>query len=118
MKVLLTGGTGFLGKNVARALAAAGHSLRVQKFARYMGLQLGFRGKRLAQLEQHALMHDIGKLAVPNHVLRKPGRLDEYVVEAVLALHPYELPEVLALPVFAQHVPYRDWVVANVHPEV
>ena len=29
MKVLLTGGTGFLGKNVARALAAAGHDLRV-----------------------------------------------------------------------------------------
>ena len=29
MKVLLTGGTGFLGKNVARALAASGHSLRV-----------------------------------------------------------------------------------------
>jgi farnesol dehydrogenase len=29
VKVLLTGGTGFLGKNVARSLAAAGHSLRV-----------------------------------------------------------------------------------------
>jgi len=29
VKVLLTGGTGFLGKNVARALAAAGHDLRV-----------------------------------------------------------------------------------------
>lgn len=29
MKVLLTGGTGFLGKNVARRLAAAGHSLRI-----------------------------------------------------------------------------------------
>jgi farnesol dehydrogenase len=29
MKVLLTGGTGFLGKNVARRLAAAGHSLRL-----------------------------------------------------------------------------------------
>ncbi|HET7746301.1 MAG TPA: NAD-dependent epimerase/dehydratase family protein, partial [Vicinamibacteria bacterium] len=29
MKVLLTGGTGFLGKNVARALAAAGHELRL-----------------------------------------------------------------------------------------
>jgi NAD+-dependent farnesol dehydrogenase len=29
MKVLLTGGTGFLGKNVARALAEAGHDLRV-----------------------------------------------------------------------------------------
>ena len=28
MKVLLTGGTGFLGKNVARRLAAGGHQLR------------------------------------------------------------------------------------------
>jgi hypothetical protein len=53
----------------------AGRSMRVKKFAHYMGHRLGWRGKDLARLEQHALMHDIGKLAVPNHVLRKPGRL-------------------------------------------
>ncbi|MFN8037220.1 MAG: HD domain-containing protein [Acidimicrobiia bacterium] len=59
----------------------AGHSLRVQRYARLMGSRLGFRGRRLARLEQFALMHDIGKLAVPNHVLRKPGKLDADEVE-------------------------------------
>ncbi|MFN8036454.1 MAG: HD domain-containing protein [Acidimicrobiia bacterium] len=55
----------------------AGHSRRVQRYARLMGSRLGFRGGRLARLEQLALMHDVGKLAVPNHVLRKPDRLDD-----------------------------------------
>jgi HD-GYP domain-containing protein (c-di-GMP phosphodiesterase class II) len=52
----------------------AGHSKRVARYARYMGTQLGLKGRALARVEQHALMHDIGKLAVPNHVLRKPGK--------------------------------------------
>jgi hypothetical protein len=54
----------------------AGHSKRVQRYARYMGTQLKWKSKNLARLEQHALMHDIGKLVVPNHILRKPGKLD------------------------------------------
>jgi response regulator RpfG family c-di-GMP phosphodiesterase len=54
----------------------AGHSKRVQRYARYMGTRLGWKGRNLARLEQHALMHDIGKLSVPNHILRKPGKLD------------------------------------------
>ena len=32
---------------------------------------------------------------------------------AVLALHPYEVPEIIALPVGAAHPPYRRWVLAN-----
>ncbi len=53
-----------------------GHSKRVVRWARYMGERLGMKHRDLARLDQHALMHDIGKLAVPNHVLRKPGKLD------------------------------------------
>jgi HD-GYP domain-containing protein (c-di-GMP phosphodiesterase class II) len=54
----------------------AGHSKRVVRYARYMGERLGFKGRDLARLERQALMHDVGKLAVPNHVLRKPGKLE------------------------------------------
>ncbi len=32
----------------------------------------------------------------------------------VLALHPYEVPEVVALPVAAGHAPYLDWIAASV----
>ena len=31
----------------------------------------------------------------------------------LIALHPYEVPEVIALPVEAGHEPYLDWVAAN-----
>ena len=32
------------------------------------------------------------------------------------ALHPYEVPEILALPVEAGHAPYLDWLAAQVAP--
>jgi periplasmic divalent cation tolerance protein len=34
----------------------------------------------------------------------------------LIELHPYELPEVLALPVSGGHAPYLDWVGASVEP--
>lgn len=35
------------------------------------------------------------------------------VIERIPALHPYEVPEILALPVVAGHAGYLDWVVGN-----
>ena len=32
---------------------------------------------------------------------------------AVLALHPYDVPEIIALPVVAAHAPYRTWVASS-----
>ena len=53
----------------------AGHSERVADYARYIGEQLNFMPARLERLRFAALMHDIGKLVVPNELLNKPGRL-------------------------------------------
>lgn len=53
----------------------AGHSERVAKYARYIGDELGFRPGRMEHLHYAALMHDIGKLAVPSALLNKPGKL-------------------------------------------
>jgi hypothetical protein len=60
----------------------AGHSGRVAKYAVYVGEELGFHAARLEHLRGSALMHDVGKLAVPAHLLNKPGRLtpEEYEV--------------------------------------
>jgi HD superfamily phosphodiesterase len=55
----------------------SGHSERVATYARYMGERLNFMPARLERLRFAALMHDIGKLVVPNHLLNKPGRLTE-----------------------------------------
>ena len=35
---------------------------------------------------------------------------------AVLALHPYHVPEIIALPVTAGHAPYLDWVARSSSP--
>jgi hypothetical protein len=53
----------------------AGHAARVARFATYIGAELGFSPRRLRRLHDAALMHDIGKLTVPNRLLNKPGRL-------------------------------------------
>jgi hypothetical protein len=53
----------------------AGHTERVAKYAVYIGEELGFDPEHLEHLRQSALMHDVGKLAVPGRLLNKPGRL-------------------------------------------
>lgn len=70
---------------LVRALEAkdrytAGHAERVARFALYVGEELRFMPGRLERLRFAALMHDIGKLVVPNRLLNKPGKLtpDEY----------------------------------------
>ena len=58
----------------------AGHAERVSKYALYMGQELDLTPARLDHLRYAALMHDIGKLAVPKRLLNKPGKLtaEEY----------------------------------------
>jgi HD superfamily phosphodiesterase len=53
----------------------AGHAERVATYARYVGEELSFMPARLERLRFSALMHDIGKLVVPNRLLNKPTRL-------------------------------------------
>ena len=53
------------------------HTLRVCKYSMYIGEALGLSHARLQHLERAALMHDIGKLAVPKHLLNKPGKLTD-----------------------------------------
>ncbi len=40
------------------------------------------------------------------------------LLERAAALHPYEVPELLVLPVPAGHAPYLDWVAESVGPEI
>ena len=59
----------------ARDAYTAGHSRRVQQLALAIGRELELSQPELDLLERAALFHDIGKLAVPDAVLLKPGRL-------------------------------------------
>jgi hypothetical protein len=55
----------------------AGHTERVAKYALYIGEELRLRAADLEHLRYAALLHDVGKLAVPRRILNKPGRLTE-----------------------------------------
>jgi putative nucleotidyltransferase with HDIG domain len=55
----------------------AGHSRRVQEVALAIGTELGLTAQQLDALRFGSLFHDIGKIAVPDGILVKPGKLDE-----------------------------------------
>jgi diguanylate cyclase (GGDEF)-like protein/putative nucleotidyltransferase with HDIG domain len=68
-------------------LNTRGHLRRVQVYALEVGKDLGLAGEELEALHAAALLHDIGKLAVPEHILTKPGKLtpEEF---AKMKVHP------------------------------
>jgi len=53
------------------------HVRRVQIYAAGLGEVLGLSRDEIAALKAGALLHDIGKLAVPAHIINKPGRLTQ-----------------------------------------
>ncbi len=63
------------------------HSTRLAEWGMRVGQELGLEESELQNLEVAALLHDIGKMGIPDAILRKPGRLDadEY---ALMKKHP------------------------------
>ena len=61
----------------ARDQQTAGHSQRVTRYAEVIGRELGLSGNELEKLRAAALLHDYGKIAVRDGVLRKAGKLDD-----------------------------------------
>ena len=59
----------------ARDQVDVGHVRRTQIYSVGIGVALGLSEGELNALRSGALLHDIGKLAVPEHILNKPGRL-------------------------------------------
>ncbi len=73
---------GFIKALEAKDLYTRGHTERVARFAEMIGKQMGYDGTQLERLRWAALIHDVGKLAVPRELIRKRARLtdDEYQV--------------------------------------
>jgi putative nucleotidyltransferase with HDIG domain len=60
-----------------RDTGTALHSLTVGRYAEMTATELGLPAERVDRIRLAGLLHDIGKLGVPDHVLRKPGKLDD-----------------------------------------
>lgn len=54
-----------------------GHSERVSESCVAMGKVIGIDSRQLQDLEYAALLHDVGKLAIPQEILTKPGKLTD-----------------------------------------
>ena len=64
-----------------------GHSGRVAKYSLIIGNELGLSAEELDKLRISALLHDVGKIGVDDHVLKKPGKLTEEEF-ALMKQHP------------------------------
>lgn len=59
----------------ARGHETQSHSQRVQAYTVRLAREFGFSDERLVNLARGALLHDIGKIGVPDSILLKPGKL-------------------------------------------
>ena len=68
--------------------------------------ELGFEGDRLARMRLAGLLHDVGKIGVPDAILNKPAKLtdDEYAVMQAHSVLGYEIVEAAGLPEEARWV--------------
>jgi hypothetical protein len=71
----------------AKDLYTGGHTERVASVAVGIARRLGFKDEELEAIEIGALLHDIGKIGIPEQVLRKPGPLDDQEWE-LIKTHP------------------------------
>ena len=82
----------------AKSHVTAAHSLGVAQLSRHLGVRMGFAEETLAEVEVAGLMHDIGKLCVPDEIVEKPARLTGAEF-AMMERHSFETFQIL------RHVP-------------
>lgn len=88
------------------------HSVNVARIAVELGQCLGLGEDELVTLRRAGLLHDVGKLSVPNSILDKPGKLTAEEWECVKK-HPFYTNQILArIPTFE-----RITEVASAHHE-
>ncbi|MCR4793405.1 MAG: response regulator [Lachnospiraceae bacterium] len=90
--------------HVVQALAEAidakdkytnGHSGRVAKYTKEIARRYGYRDKRLDDVYMIALLHDVGKIGVPDAIINKPTRLTDEEFE-VIKSHPGKGAKILS----------------------
>ena len=72
-----------------------GHTQRVTEITIKVASRLGFSEEELAHIKRGALLHDMGKIAIPDEILQKPGPLNEAEWER-MRQHPMYAYEMLS----------------------
>jgi putative nucleotidyltransferase with HDIG domain len=113
-------------KSLASAVDAkdrftAGHSVRVQIISKDLGEELGCNDAELEALEWGGLLHDIGKIGIPDAILLKQGALTKEE-RMVMNAHPVKGEEIIApveklkpeLPIIRHH---HEWFNGSGYPD-
>jgi putative nucleotidyltransferase with HDIG domain len=88
------------------------HLERVRVYALELGKDLGISDAEMLALKAAAVLHDIGKLAVPEHIISKPGKLTPEEFEK-MKVHPVVGAEILE----QVHFPYPVAPIVRSHHE-
>ncbi|MHB1808465.1 MAG: bifunctional diguanylate cyclase/phosphohydrolase [Solirubrobacteraceae bacterium] len=92
-----------------RFSGGARHSETVGRYAELMGRALGLSEREIGRVRLAGLLHDIGKVGVPDSILQKPGSLTDEERETI-ERHPALGAQILDHPSLAD---IRDWVGAH-----
>jgi putative nucleotidyltransferase with HDIG domain len=84
-----------------------GHSLRVARMSLIVAQQRGLPREELEPLLLSAILHDVGKIAIPDAILKKPGKLDKAEFE-IMKGHPITGAKML------QHIHALDNVIPGI----
>ena len=87
-----------------------GHSSRVTGIAVSIARNLKLYGEKIDRIKLASMLHDIGKIGIPDHILLKPGRLTEEEFE-VIKKHPIYAVNIL------KHLPRLKEIVPIVYHE-
>jgi diguanylate cyclase (GGDEF)-like protein/putative nucleotidyltransferase with HDIG domain len=92
-----------------RFSGSARHSETVGRYAEMMARELGFSEQRTSRVRLAGLLHDIGKVGVPDDILQKAGKLTEAEF-ALIKRHPELGAQILEHPSLGD---VRAWVAAH-----
>ena len=85
-----------------------GHTQRVTKLTERLARSMGVDGDELLHIRRGALLHDIGKMAIPDGILLKPGKLteDERLLIQKHPVYAYEMLNPIDFLLPAIDIPY------------
>jgi putative nucleotidyltransferase with HDIG domain len=89
-----------------RFSGSARHSETVGRYAEMMAAELGLADERVVRVRLAGVLHDIGKVLIPEAILQKPGALDDEEL-ALIKRHPEFGAQILDHPALAD---VRVWV--------
>jgi len=78
----------------AKSAFTAEHSLGVAGLSRLLARAMGLDGESCAKIEIAGLLHDVGKLRIPDNILDKPGALDRQERQ-IINTHSFETYQIL-----------------------